>query len=148
MSKQDKFTIPYYDFEPFCLLEGQSSLEDCEYYFHKSLNYYRIRSWVLDDLYKKPERVAAIQFLKPKTIVLGTTGVYRDKLDALIDLFFSLKIEGLKNVILTLDTERELWDEIKTLKSKIPNVKIFNLWSCPSMFDKEGEKYEIYEIEL
>jgi hypothetical protein len=145
--RKDKIVIPYYDFQPFCVLEGGSGLNDCERYLVKSLNHYNVDNWVIDDLYDKPRRLGAVQFLTPKTLVMGTTGVYRDKLNQLIDLFFSLEITGLENIILTLDSEDVFWFEMGEIKKRIPNIKFWGLYSVPSMFDDEGTKYEIYEIE-
>ena len=140
--------IPNYEFSPFLILEGGRSLHDGERYLVKSLNYWNADNWVIDNLYEDPSRLAAMQFLKPKTIILGTTGVYREKLEILIDLFFSLKLDYIENVILTISAEDVLWGEIKKLKKINKKVKFFTLESCPSMFDDEGEKYEIAKLKL
>lgn len=145
---KNEIIIPYHQFSPFCILEGGEGLADCERYLVRSLNEYNSRNWVLDGLYKDPSRLASIQFLKPKTIIFGTTGVYAEKLNILIDLFFALDFSSLENVIMLRDTEYEVYKHLKILKGKMPNVKFWNLYHVPSFIDDVKTKYSIYEIEI
>lgn len=149
-NKKNLATVPNYDFESFCVLEGQKSLNDTEKYFIKSCNYHNCTNWVLDDLYENPRKLMAVFFLRPKTIVLGTTGIYKEKLDVLIDLFFSQESDfgWLENIIFTLDSENLFRSEMKKIKKLNPNIKFWDFYEVPSLFDVEGTRYGIREINL
>lgn len=88
-------------FEPFCVLNGQKGLHDTERNLVKQLNQRNIEVFVLDDLFKDTEKLKAIKYLKPKTLVLGTTGTYREDLDKTKDLFKSIGYYP-ENVIFTM----------------------------------------------
>lgn len=147
---QNLATVPNYDFEPFCVLEGQKGLNDTERYFIRSCNEWNYENWVLDDLYENHRKLMAVFFLRPKTIILGTTGIYREKLDALTDLFFSYESDfsWLENIIFTLDSEGIFRSEIKKIKELNSNIKFWDFYEDPSLFDVKGTKYGIREIKL
>jgi hypothetical protein len=140
--------IPLYDFAPFCVLEGGRGLHDTENYLIKSFNFHGARNWVLDELYEKPRRLVSLQFLRPKTLIVGTTGVYKDKINMLIDLFFELDVVGLENIILTMRSEDVFYEQLLILRERNPELKFWALNETPSMFDEDGTEYSIYEIEI
>lgn len=138
--------IPIHKFAPYCFLEGQTGLNEGEEYLYRSLVYYREKPFVIDNLYEDPRRLASLSFLRPKTLVLGTTGVYVAKLNFLIELFFDLDMQGLENVIITSDTPKIVTEAMVKLKQQLPEVKFWELYEVPSKFDEQGERYSIYEI--
>lgn len=134
-----------YSLEPIAFLEGGKGLNNCETFIHKTCFHKGLDMWLLDDLYSKPERIAALKFLKPKTLILGTTGVYEDKLNQLIDLFFDMEITSIENIILTLDSEDVLYKHLV----KLPKVKFLKPMQVYSFFDEVGKDVvEFYEIKL
>ena len=78
--------------------------------------------------------------------MLGTTGLYAKDLKVLISVFFGLDLTSVKNIILTLNTEDVLLGEIRELKEKHPDIKI---WKVSGEYSFNGLKnfnlYEIYE---
>ena len=121
-NKENLVSILDFKKQPFVFLEGFTGLNIHEEYISLGLFNRGYDVYVLDNLYEKTRKLASIQFLEVKTIILGTTGVYRDKLNILLDLFFSLELENLENIILTLSsTEYVLWNEMKILKKKYKN---------------------------
>lgn len=144
MKKETIISLDY-SLEPIAFLEGGKGLNDDEEFIHKTCFHNRIDTWVLDDLYSKPERIAALKFLKPKTLILGTTGVYKDELNRLIDLFFGMEITCIENIILTLDSEDVLYKHL----IKLPNVRFLKPMQIYSHFDEVGKDVvEFYEIKL
>ncbi len=135
-----KIKIPDFKLGPFMILEGGRGLDGLEEEIHHLLIKAGNDVWVLDDLYEKGERLASIGFLKPKTIILGTTGLYKEKLGRLIDLFFDLELDSIENVILTLNSEDALHYQMEKLKILNRGVKFFKY------LGEGGGKFEFYEI--
>ncbi len=133
-----------YDMEPIAFLEGGKGLNDTEDFIYKKCLRRNIEVWKIDDLYENPRRLVALQFLEPKTIILGTTGVYRDKLDDLIELFFTLKLKGLENIVICMDSSGVLEDQF----SKLPKeIKILEPTERYSIFNEDSDPVEFKEIE-
>lgn len=146
-NKENLVSILDFKKQPFVFLEGGTGLNIHEEYISLGLFNRGYDVYVLDNLYEKTRKLASIQFLEVKTIILGTTGVYRDKLNILLDLFFSLELENLENIILTLSsTEYVLWNEMKILKKKYKNVKF---WEIDSFIDdKNWDECNLIEIKV
>lgn len=146
-NKENLVSILDFKKQPFVFLEGFTGLNIHEEYISLGLFNRGYDVYVLDNLYEKTRKLASIQFLEVKTIILGTTGVYRDKLNILLDLFFSLELENLENIILTLSsTEYVLWNEMKILKKKYKNVKF---WEIDSFIDdKNWDECNLIEIKV
>lgn len=72
---------------PVVILEGGLGLPDTERDCKLYLQDRDIDLFVLDDLYNKPERILAIQYLKPKLIIFGSTCTYEDELKNVIELY-------------------------------------------------------------
>ena len=142
MSKKRIFE---YANEPFMFLEGGSGLNEKEEEVYKRLVKNNIEAWSLENLYKKPERLASIQFLKPKTLIFGTTAVYQDKLDILIELANSLDLSSIERIILTLDTENDMYKTLKVFKDKYPEIEFckFEYFSTHSDEDIFYKKIEL-----
>lgn len=129
---------------PIAFLEGGLGLNDNE----KKLAEYLSSSWglssvhVIDELYDNPRKLAAISFLDIKTIVIGTTGVYRDDLNFLIDFFKTLEIKTIKNVIFAVSAEDVLYKEAIEFKKDFPDCTFFKLTYA------DDEEYIIHKIEF
>ncbi len=131
MKKKVEISLNY-DLEPIAFLEGGKGLDNMEKFIFRKCQFKDIDYWLLDELYEKPERVYALKYLKPKTLVIGTTGVYKEKLDNLIEIFFSLEITSVENIILVSDSEEVLHPHFK----KLPNVNFLKPnQNFSSMFD-------------
>ena len=128
--------IDLFEFEPYCFLEGGTGLNDCEQKVSDTLYRKHITSWILDDLYDKPERLIALKFLKPKTIFLGTTGVYQDKVNNLKEVF-KIAEHIPDNIVFTIgDTETNFWELIDMAKATNPKVRFFDLYP---MYTKDDD---------
>lgn len=132
-----------YDNEPFCLLEGGTGLNELEGHVYHRLVDKNFEVWSLENLYEKPERLASLQFLKPKTLIFGTTAVYQDKLNLLVDLAQSLDLNSVEKVILTLDTDRDMRKQLKIFKEKYPKIKWYKF---KHFFEDEKTDIMIKEI--
>lgn len=120
--------IDLFEFEPYCFLEGGTGLNDCEDKASRIIFSKKLDMWIIDDLYSKPDRLLALRYLKPKTIFLGTTGVYKKDLDYLKKIF-SVAEYIPDNIVFTIgDTERHFWDLIKVAKATNPKVRFFDLY--------------------
>lgn len=133
-----------FDKQPFAILEGGLGLNDTEDRLAHGLFTRGFELYVLEELYEKPRKLAALQFLDVKTIILGTTGVYKDKLGMLVEFFMSLDLGHLENVVLTLDTERVMREEMRLLKDKLPGVRFWKL--ADVLWDKDWTECDLYEI--
>jgi hypothetical protein len=145
--KVDKnLTTSILDFEkqPFAFLEGGLGLNDTEQYLAEGLFKRGYEIYILEELYDKPRKLAALQFLDVKTIIMGTTGVYEKQLNLLVDFFFSLDIDKLENIVLTLDTERVMREPMEKIKELNPRVKFYKI-SSP-LWDKDWDNCDLYEI--
>lgn len=143
--QRDDETIFNYNYEPFMFLEGQTGLNDCERIVSKILNDRNYRCWVLDDLYENPDRLVAIQYLKPKTIILGTTGLYKNELDYLFKIAAITDLSSIEKVILTLKSEEVIRWDLKQIQKKYPKMTFY---SFGSVIDYDSSEVEIYQIEL
>ncbi len=146
MKVSKNLTTSILDFEkqPFAFLEGGLGLNDTEQYLAEGLFKRGYEIYILEELYDKPRKLAALQFLDVKTIIMGTTGVYEKQLNLLVDFFFSLDIDKLENVVLTLDTERVMRDPMAKVKELNPKIKFYKILS--PLWDKDWDKCDLYEI--
>lgn len=142
--KENTVSILDYNKEPFVFLEGGTGLNDLERCVSHGLFNRGYEVYILDNLYENYRKLVSIQFLDVKTIILGTTGVYREKLNVLLDLFFSLELNKLENIILTLRTDEVLYKEMKMLKKKYPNIKFWEIDTF--IYDREWRECELSEI--
>lgn len=88
-----------------CIINGQRWLHDTEQAVYEFLvNDRNTYPMVLDNLFEQPEKIKAIKYYNPDTIMLGTTGVYRDKINLVLNEF--TKLEWLpKNALFTMGEE-------------------------------------------
>ena len=145
MEKELVTSILDYDKQPFAFLEGGLGLNDQEKNLSKGLFNRGFEIYVLEELYDKPKKLAALKFLDVKTIIMGTTGVYKDKLEILVDLFFSLELNKLENIVFTLDTERVMREPMDKIKKLNPNIKFYKI-EVP-LWDELWKECDLYEIQ-
>lgn len=88
--KEPQINPDLYSYEPIMIINGQEGLHDTEEIFYKKCVSKRVDIWVLDNVFKDGHKLGAIPFLKPKTILLGTTGTYKQDLDDAKELFVKL----------------------------------------------------------
>jgi hypothetical protein len=134
-----------YTNEPFMFLEGGTGLDEEEDYIYKRLVNNNFDSYKLDDLYNHPKKLASIHFLKPKTIIFGTTGVYEDKINMLVSLLDDLDLSSIEKVVLTIDSEREIPKILRHFKNKYPKLKFYKF---EYFFTDENEVIKIKQIEI
>lgn len=79
------------EFGTIAFLNGQSGLHESENAFYKYIVGRHDYPIVLDDLFNDPKKIKAIKYLNPQTIVIGTTGTYRAKIDLVVNEFKKLK---------------------------------------------------------
>ena len=70
--------------EQIVFLNGTSGYEDIIGVEKLQRNFNCI---LFDDLYEKPEKLVALKFLKPEYLYINTTGLFRDKINSLVDYF-------------------------------------------------------------
>lgn len=131
-----------YEHEPIAIIEGGKGLNDTERLIEKRCQDRNIEHYVLDGLYENPRKVMAIMYLKPKTIVFGTTGTYREDVEHLIAL---LKIGEHIPDIICISIGEELGvirDALLYAKSKNENLKAF------TVFIDWNDEFVFNEIEL
>jgi hypothetical protein len=133
-----------YDKQPFAFLEGGLGLNDTEKYLSEGLFERGYEIYILEELYEKPRKLAALQFLDVKTIVMGTTGVYEKELNLLVDFFFSLELNKLENIVFTLDTETIMRKPMRKIKEINPSIKFYKILS--PLWDKDWNACDLYEI--
>lgn len=80
--------------------------------------------WSLENLYEFPERILALKYLKPQTIVTGTTAVMADKLNWLVDAFIEISHIP-DNIILTHGGEYFI-RLIKDLMKEKPSIRVYD----------------------
>ncbi len=146
MKKKKEEISLNYDLEPIAFLEGSKGLDNMEKFIYRKCQYRDIDCWLLDELYVKPDRVYALKYLNPKTLVIGTTGVYKEKLDKLIEIFFSLEITSVENIILVSNSEEVLHPHFE----KLPNVNFLKPVQnySPIFDDIEKDEVSFYKIEI
>lgn len=101
---QNKEEINLQDMGEFCFINGQRFLHETEEAFYKWLVSNGFTPLVLDDLFEHPEKITAIKLFNPSTIVLGTTGTYKEKIDKVLLAFEQLNWLP-KNAIFTMGSE-------------------------------------------
>lgn len=88
VSRNNLFT----DYESFMFLEGQTGLPDLVKEIHDHIRMYRPDStWVVDDIFQKPDRIKAIPHLNPSVLIFQTTMMSCDKIDRIIEYLQSEK---------------------------------------------------------
>ena len=142
MNREDFFK---WDYEPFCILEGGLGLNDIENDLRKKLNKANAQLWVIEDLYDNPQRIGALQFLKPKTLIFGTTGIYHNKLDTLFKMADALNLDSVERVYLTLDSYDSIGGRLKEFGKKYPKIQFFDV---DTLFDDEDSirKVGVFKI--
>lgn len=70
--------------EQVIFLEGESGSDHREAVNELSRRY---NCLIFDELYVKPQKLAALKFLNPEYIYIGTTGMFKEKIDVLIEMF-------------------------------------------------------------
>ena len=89
------------------IINGQQGLHTTEHMLFKALVRGNHQPIVIDELFAFPERIKVLKLMNIETVVLGTTGTYRDKLDKAIAAFE--KMDWLpKNAIFTMG-ENNFW---------------------------------------
>lgn len=96
----DKF-INVHELGKIAILDGQSGLPETENNFYKWLVKRNHEVLVITDLFNHPERVKALKLFDIDTVVLGTTGTYRDKINTALEAFKKLKWLP-KNAVFTM----------------------------------------------
>ena len=72
------------EIEDIVFLEGNLGTDHREMFNELSRDY---NCMIFDNLYKRPDKLIALKFLKPECLFIGTTGMFVDKIDNLIDYF-------------------------------------------------------------
>lgn len=111
--------------EPYCILNGQPDLHEAEMDLYRYLVSKNHIVNVLDNLFDEPEKLKSLLLLKPKTLVLGTTGVYADSLRRAIEAFKDLGYIP-DNVIFTMG-EEILSGLARKLKKSKPGMKFYGV---------------------
>lgn len=122
-----KVEIDWTEAEPIVVLEGGIGLNDTERDIVDHLFKYRLYPVVLENLYEEPEKIIALKYIKPKTIMLSTTGTYRDELDHCIEMF-KIADHLPDNVIIGIG-EDALWSTIRHFRKIKPDMKFFTATS-------------------
>jgi hypothetical protein len=108
------------EYESFLFLEGQTGLPDHVDELYDFLHSQKLEVWVIEDIFKKPERIRAIPFLNPSVIIFQTTWM---NTDAIADIIKYLEANQYK--------PKEIWE---CLSSKRTNL--------------DTEKYNVYDFYL
>lgn len=138
MSKQDT-EFSFFTQSPIAFLEGGLGLLDEATYLVKYLVNRMIYPFVFEELYDHPEMLVSFKWIKPKTIVLGTTGVYRDKIDHCVEMFRIA--EHIPDNVIFLFGEDDMSKEIKEFKSIKPSMRVFAIYVL------DEDNYKLTEIE-
>lgn len=97
---EDRF-VNIHHFGKIAILDGQPGLPETENNLYKWLVKRNHEVLVITDLFSHPERIKALKLFDIDTIVLGTTGIYRDKINKAVVVFSKLKWLP-KNAIFTM----------------------------------------------
>lgn len=129
-----------YKNESFCVLEGYAGFADTERRFIQECHSRNMKVLELDEIYDKPEQLMALKYLKPNTIVLGTTGTYREEVDNAVK-WFQISPYFPRNIIFTHGENQYVFREL--LKEALQKeVRVFQMAPC-LFLDDEMEFYEL-----
>lgn len=115
-----------FDMQPYFILEGGTGLDSTEEEILHSLKGKEV--YVFDDLYTKPGKLACVNFLKPKTIIFGSTGLFKDKLAIIFDLSNELNFSSVENIVLTLEPNKTIMNFLLEMKKKYPKIVLFDYY--------------------
>jgi hypothetical protein len=113
--------------EPYMILEG-SSIDDTQEEILIELVQRNYVVWAIPDLYRNPLRLGCIPFLKPKTLILGSTGVYDKEIDLLFHLASKVDMSSVRKIILTFDNQNNLRKRMKPFLVEYPAIKVYELY--------------------
>lgn len=122
---------------PVVFLEGGLGLTDDAENLFQLISRHKIYPFVFEELYDNPEILIALKWIKPKTIILGTTGVYREKIAHCFEIF--KLAECVPDNVIFLFGEETMKNEINYLKALNPKLRVFTIHVL-------GEDYELTEI--
>lgn len=122
----EELRIPNIEFSPFMILEGQLYLNGTEEFIEELCIKSKIKHIVLTGLYDEPEQIKQIDTFKPKSIVLGTTGVYHESLKKILDVFATCKHLP-DNIFVTMG-EEVLCGVIRKYKEIKPSMKVYKVF--------------------
>lgn len=81
----------FFEYESFMFLEGQYGLPDMIDEIYGIISGKRLETWIIQDIFSKPERIKAIPYLNPSVIIFQTTMMSRDKIEKIIKYLESKK---------------------------------------------------------
>ena len=135
---KEKVDFSFVTQSPVVFLEGGLGLlEEAEHLVQMLVNHH-IYPFVFEELYDNPELLVTLKWIKPKTIVLGTTGVYRDKIDHCVSCFRIA--EHIPDNVIFLLGEDDMKKEIAEFKALKPSMRVFSI----HVLDEEN--YRLTEI--
>lgn len=123
---------------PVVFLEGGLGLTNEGEDLVKFLVNQRIYPFVFEELYDNPELLITLKWIKPKTIVLGTTGVYREQINQCFEVF--KLAECVPDNIVFLFGEETMGNEINYFKVLNPKMRVFTIYVL------SADDYELTEI--
>lgn len=112
--------------QPYFLLEGSEGLNITDSEIREYLHSSNYEYYLFDNLYEKREKLACINFLEPKTLIFGTTGLFKDKLKDVFDLVYELNLNSVENIIFTLEPNRSIYMFLNPILTKYKKIKLFN----------------------
>jgi len=132
-SESELIEIPEFDMEPIVFLEGGRGIGDTEMVISDICHDKNITYYILDDLYSDPEKIMAVKYLKPKSIIMGTTGVYKDKIEKVIKVFLEAKHLPEKVFFTMGEDVGVIIDLIEKVKAIKPDLQLFRIYPCSRM---------------
>ena len=123
--------------EPIVMLEGGIGLTDEQDTFMEIMCKNFIYPIVLDDLYKNPSKIISLKFIQPKTIMLGTTGLFKQDIEHCFEM---LKIaECVPDNVVFFFGEEKMRKYIDYFKQINENLKVFTIFVL-------DDSYELREL--
>lgn len=116
-----------YDMEPFVILEGSEYLGELEVKALEALQRQRIYPIPVCDLYKNPSAIVALHYLKPKTVILFSTGVYQTNIENCLEVFKACVEHLPDNIILGMNESAIIWKYLREIKKQKPSLNIYKL---------------------
>lgn len=113
--------------DQYAILNGQEGLHTIEEELFGFLIDNHCTANIIDNLFEQPEKIAALKFLNPKTIVLSTTGLHHEKLQFCYELFKEL--EWLPDNVVFTGGEDNFLGMARTLKEIKPAMKFYNVYT-------------------